>query len=111
MDVKLGLAALGLGMFALSPLAQAQTSTPAPGSTQTIPEKDPSSSTKLKNERTPTSLQNGRSDSLSTKLNKSGGVIKPKGDVDPGMNAGAPVPHPNSTPVIPPSATGGQNAK
>lgn len=51
------------------------------------------------------------SDSLSTKLNKSDGVITPNSDVDPGMKVPAPVPQPNSTPVIPPSATGGNSAK
>jgi hypothetical protein len=53
----------------------------------------------------------GRSDNLSSKLNKSDGVITPNADVDPGMKVPAPVPHPNSTPVIPPSATGGNSAK
>ncbi len=53
----------------------------------------------------------GRSESLSTKLNKSDGVIKPNSNVDPGMKVPAPVPQPNSMPVIPPSATGGNSAK
>ena len=51
------------------------------------------------------------SDSLSTKLNKSDGVITPNANVDPNMKVPAPVPQPNSTPVIPPSATGGNSAK
>ena len=101
MDVKTGFAALGLGILAFAPAtAFAQTTTIQPGSAQTIPEKT-----------APTSLQNGRSDSLSTKLNESGGVIAPKGNVDPGMTAKAPIAHPNSMPVIPPSATGGDSAK
>ena len=49
--------------------------------------------------------------SLSSKLNKSDGVITPKADIDPGIHVGAPDPHPNSTPVVPPAATGGGNAK
>lgn len=49
--------------------------------------------------------------SLSSKLSKSDGVITPKNDVDPGIHAEAPVPHPNSTPVVPPAATGGGTAK
>ena len=53
----------------------------------------------------------GSGGNLSSKLSQSGGVIKPKGDVDPDMHVPAPAPHPNSTPVIPPSATGGNNAK
>ena len=97
MDVKTGFAAFGLGLIAIAPAAQAQI---VSGSSQTIPEK-----------QAPSTIQDGRSDSLSTKLNQSGGVIKPKGDVDPGMATPAPVTHPNSTPVIPPSATGGENAK
>ena len=50
-------------------------------------------------------------ENLSQRLNKSGGVIHPSEDVDPGMHVPAPDPHPNSTPVIPPSATGGNSAK
>jgi len=108
MDVKTGFAALGLGLFALAPAAQAQTAT----GSQTIPEKDSTSSPgKLKAQQAPSTIQNGRSESLSSKLNQSGGVIKPTGDIDPGMKTPAPVAHPNSTPVIPPSATGGENAK
>lgn len=53
----------------------------------------------------------GSGESLSTKLNKSDGVIKPQADVDPGIHVGAPEPHPNSTPVVPPAVTGGGTAK
>lgn len=49
--------------------------------------------------------------SLSKQLSKSGGVITPKRNIDPGIHVQAPDPHPNSTPVIPPSATGGNTAK
>ena len=108
MDVKTGLAVFGLGIFAMAPAAQAQG---AAGSGQTIPEKSPTSSDTLKAQQAPSTIQDGRSESLSSKLNKSGGVIKPTADVDPGMKTPAPVAHPNSTPVIPPSATGGENAK
>lgn len=59
----------------------------------------------------PNSLQDSGGDNLSTKLSHSGGVITPKSDVDPGIGKSAPDPHPNSTPVIPPSATGGSSAK
>lgn len=60
-----------------------------------------------------TSVEGGSAggQSLSSKLSKSDGVITPKADVDPGIHVGAPDPHPNSTPVVPPSATGGGNAK
>lgn len=108
MDVKTGFTALGLSLFALASAAHAQ---PTTGS-QAIPEKDATSSPdKLKTQQAPSTIQNGRSESLSSKLNQSGGVIKPTEDVDPGMKTPAPVAHPNSTPVIPPSATGGENAK
>ena len=53
------------------------------------------------------SAQSNPSESLSTKLSKSNGVITPNTAVDPGMKVPAPDPHPNSTPVIPPSSGGG----
>ncbi len=59
----------------------------------------------------PTSLQDSGGGDLSSKLSHSGGVITPRGDVDPGIGKSAPDPRPNSTPVIPPSATGGGSAK
>jgi hypothetical protein len=113
MNIKIGAATLaiattGLGLFA--PLAVAQS---APAATnQTIPEKDATTSPgKLKAEQAPSTLQNGRSDSLSTKLNQSNGVIRPRGDIDPGMKMPAPADGATTTPVVPPSATGGENAK
>lgn len=88
-------------MLVITPAA-AQTTSPAPaGSPGTIPEK-----------QSDTPVQGGRSESLSSKLNKTDGVIAPEGDVDPGMHVPAPDPNPHSTPVIPPSATpGGKSAK
>ena len=59
----------------------------------------------------PSSLQDSGGDNLSTKLSNSGGVITPRSDVDPGIGKAAPDPRPNSTPIIPPSATGGGSAK
>ena len=59
----------------------------------------------------PSTVQGGTGESLSSKLSRSGGVIAPKSDVDPGIRAQAPDPQPGSTPVIPPSATGGGAAK
>ena len=82
--------------MAAAPPALAQT--PPAGSSQAIPEKQGT-----------TPMQGG--DSLSSKLNKSGGVIAPSADVDPAIRVPAPDPHPNSTPVIPPAATGGNTAK
>ncbi len=85
MSARIGVTAFALGMFACAPaFAQSDTQT---------------------------SMQSDHSENLSSKLSKSGGVIKPKGNIDPDMKAPAPAPHPNSTPVIPPSATGGNNAK
>jgi hypothetical protein len=45
--------------------------------------------------------------SLSKKLSQSNGVIHPNADVDPGIDKKAPVPDPNSTPVIKPPGTPG----
>ena len=59
----------------------------------------------------PSTVDQSNGKSLSRQLSETGGVITPKHDVDPGMAAPAPDPHPNSTPVIPPSATGGNSAK
>lgn len=62
----------------------------------------------------PSSVREGASGSgksLSSKLSESNGVITPKADVDPGIHVPAPDPHPNSTPVVPPAATGGGTAK
>ena len=86
--------------------ALAQTAPGAAGSNQVIPEQDQACpGSQPKNGRP---LASGRSGSLSDKLDKSGGVIKPKPGVDPGIEQAPPVPNPNSTPVIrPPGAPGG----
>jgi hypothetical protein len=44
---------------------------------------------------------------LSDRLNKSGGVIRPPADGTPDMRVPAPVPNPNTTPVIPPPGSPG----
>ncbi len=62
-------------------------------------------------QQAPTTIQGGSGESLSSKLTKSGGVIAPKSDVDPGIGTSAPDPQPSAMPVIPPSATGGDTAK
>jgi len=49
------------------------------------------------------------SDNPSEKLDKSGGVIKPGGNIDPKMQVAPPDPGPTSTPVIPPPGTPGGN--
>jgi hypothetical protein len=71
-----------------------------PAGNQTIPEKMP------KGEKGTTTDQG---ESLSDKLDASGGVINPPQgvDPDPGISKPAPVPDPHSTPVIPPPGTPG----
>ncbi len=82
--------------LAASP-AFAQIAPGAPDSNQTIPEKQAAPSPPTKSE---SDIQTGRS--LSQKLDDSGGVIKPQNDIDPDIKKPAPVPNPNSTPVITP---------
>jgi hypothetical protein len=85
--------------------AVAQIAPGDPAGNQTIPEKDLSRPAEG-------GTQNGnatsdRKQSLSDKLDKSGGVIKPAEGVDPQIVQPAPVPGPNSMPVIPPAGTPG----
>jgi hypothetical protein len=75
-----------LGFSAAPALAQVTPGDPA--GNQTIPEKDQSR---------PQDMPKGKKD----------GVITPPLDVDPGISNPAPVPEPNSTPVIPPPGTPG----
>jgi hypothetical protein len=112
MDVKNVMAAIAAGSMLISPVAYGQSVPATPDSQMTIPEKNATSSPeKLKQQAAPSTIQTGRSDSLSTKLNRSNGLIAPKTDVDPGMKMPAPSDTTGSTPVVPPSATGGENAK
>jgi hypothetical protein len=55
------------------------------------------------------STPSGPSGNLSDQLSRSGGVIKPRTDVDPQMHHPAPDPGPQSTPVIPPPGTSGNS--
>lgn len=48
---------------------------------------------------------------LSERLEKSDGVIKPQGDPDPGITVRPPVPNPGTTPVIPPPGAPGGNPR
>ncbi len=80
--------------------APAQTAPGDPAGNQTIPEK-------VRPDAPPGSAQDGsgvdnHGKNLSDKLDASGGVIKPPPGVDPEIVKPAPVPQPNSTPVIPP---------
>ncbi|MGH6794940.1 MAG: hypothetical protein ACREDD_02230 [Methylocella sp.] len=83
--------------FSAAP-ASAQVTPGDPAGNQTIPEKMP----KGENGKT-----TGGGETLSDKLDKGGGVIKPPAGIDPGISKPAPVPDPNSTPVIPPAGTPG----
>ena len=94
-------ALLGLG----SGGALAQIAPGDPAGNQTIPEKDLS---RPAEGGTPNgNATSGGNQSLSDKLDESGGVIKPAEGVDPQIVQPAPVPDPNSTPVIPPAGTPG----
>jgi hypothetical protein len=46
---------------------------------------------------------------LSEKLERTDGVIKPRENVDPDITTPAPVPNPGTTPVIPPPGSPGGN--
>jgi hypothetical protein len=46
-------------------------------------------------------------ETLSQRLDRNDGVITPPSGTDPGISVPAPVPNPNSTPVIPPPGTPG----
>jgi hypothetical protein len=72
--------------------ASAQVTPGDPAGNQTIPERDRSRPQDMP---------------MVEKGGAKGGVIKPLGDVDPGISKPAPVPEPNSTPVIPPPGTPG----
>jgi hypothetical protein len=94
---------LGLGTVG----ASAQTAPGDPAGNQTIPEKDLSRPDASR----PGGTQGGSvvdpEKNLSDKLDASGGVIKPAPGIDPEIVKPAPVPEPNSTPVIPPSGVPG----
>ena len=73
-----------------------------PASDQVIPEQQGQGSLSVADDK-------GRS--LSDRLNTSDGVLRPKGDPDPGIRAKAPEPNPNSTLVIkPPGSPGGDQS-
>ncbi|WP_395665932.1 hypothetical protein [Methylocella sp.] len=89
--------AASLALFAFAPgAAQAQTAPGAPGTPNALPQKQAIP------EKVDEPLRSGRSESLSDRLDETNGVVKPPPGVDPGIVQPAPVPHPNSTPVIPP---------
>jgi hypothetical protein len=89
---------LGLGAGG----ASAQTAPGDPAGKQTIPEKDLSRPDASRPGGTQGGVVDRHEKNLSDKLDASGGVIKPAPGVDPEIVKPAPVPQPNSTPVIPP---------
>jgi hypothetical protein len=96
---------LAVGVGLSSGAALGQSAPGAAGSNQVIPEKERALPSAEPKGGVP--LTSGRSESLSDKLDASDGVIKPTPGVDPGIVQPAPVPHPNSTPVIRPPGTPG----
>lgn len=106
MKIKLSLMFLSaLSLAGTGALAQIAPGDPA--GNKTIPEKDQSRPSDA-----PSGGQQGGGEkdgsNLSDKLDESGGVLKPKPGIDPEIVKPAPVPHPNSTPVIrPPGVPGG----
>jgi hypothetical protein len=56
-------------------------------------------------------ISGSSSESLSHELNRTGGVIHPRANVDPGLTQPAPDIGPHSMPVIPPPGNPGGNAE
>jgi hypothetical protein len=95
---------LGLGAAG----ASAQTAPGDPAGNQTIPEKDLSRPDASRHGGAQGgSVVDDQEKNLSNKLDASGGMIKPPPGVDPQIVKPAPVPEPNSTPVIPPPGVPG----
>jgi hypothetical protein len=97
-----GLVALTLpATIAVAQTAPAQSSDPnKPGSDQSVPidpKQDPRSTT--------TSARPG--ETLSERLDRTDGVIRPPSDLNPDMSVRPPVPDPGTTPVIPPPGSSG----
>jgi hypothetical protein len=88
----------GFAAVAQTPLPQQQApNMPAPD--RTIPEKIAPAE--------PTTTGSTTGETLSDKLERTDGVIRPPAGMDPGITAPAPVPNPGTTPVIPPPGSPG----
>jgi hypothetical protein len=92
--------ALAVSLCSSVTIVLAQTAPGAPGTDQVIPEKKGAPIA-------PSTSVSGSEPALSDKLKETNGVIKPSTNVDPGMSKDAPVPNPNSMPVIKPPGTPG----
>jgi hypothetical protein len=68
------------------------------------PQKPPETAPQVPNS---TTVDKKPGETLSERLDRSGGVIRPPAGVDPGIAAPVPDPHPGTTPVIPPPGTPG----
>jgi hypothetical protein len=84
---------------------------PAPQNNSTIPEKiesDPTCPPGQQPCTTGSTATSGSGETLSDKLRRSDGVIRPPAGISPDMTTRAPVPNPGTTPVIPaPGSPGG----
>ena len=90
-------AGLATAAFAQSPVQPQPRDPNMPSPQNTVPEK------------IQPSVQGMPGSTLSEKLQRTDGVIKPPAGIDPGMTAPAPVPNPGTTPVIPPPGSPGGN--
>ena len=87
---------------------------PAPQNNSTIPEKiAPDASCPQGSEpcATGSTGASGSGETLSDKLERSDGVIRPPAGIAPDMSTRAPVPNPGTTPVIPPPGSPGGNSQ
>src|SRR3984893_11081762 len=102
-QMKVVLALFFTGLLGLGAAGASAQTAPGDPANQTIPEKDLPQPDASRHD----GAQGGNGvdvheKNLSDKLDASGGVIKPPSGVDPELVKPAPVPEPNSTPVIPP---------
>jgi len=88
---------VALGLVGITPLAQAQAPKPQTPQSESTGPQDPRS----------TGAVGHSNESLSEKLDRTGGVIRPPAGITPDMSARPPVPDPGTTRVIPPPGAPG----
>jgi hypothetical protein len=106
--------ALIAGGLATGALAQGSSQSTQPPSMPVLPSPQNNSSIPEKiapQEPSSTGSTSGSGGTLSEKLERSDGVIRPPGGVAPDMTVPAPVPDPGTTPVIPPPGSPGGNPR
>jgi len=91
---------VGLTLAAAPASCWAQAAAPGAASRPAAPETNGIPEANSPDSKTPES--GGSTDNLSDKLDRSSGVIRPPGGVDPGIAQSPPPAGPRSTPVIPP---------